>query len=217
MSLRLLYLPLLKGLSVVGPEGLEIVLATRNQKKIEEVKRILEGLRVSILTLDDFPECPEVEEDGETFEANAVKKAVNAARYTGKAALADDSGLEVDALEGAPGVLSARYGGAGADDRENVEKLLDVMRSIMSEKRSARFVCCIALAFPDGSVNTFHGSAVGRIGTEPRGSKGFGYDPVFYPQGHSRTFAEMRDDEKDAISHRGKALRKLARYLEGTR
>ncbi len=118
------------------------------------------------------------------------------------------------ALKGAPGVSSARYAGRGANDRENLEKLLHEMHSIDDERRGARFVCYIALAYPDGSVNTFYGYAEGRIGREPRGENGFGYDPVFYPDGYNKTFAEMRPDEKDAISHRGKALRRLYRYLK---
>lgn len=194
---------------------MEIVIATRNPKKIEEIRRMLAGSALSILTLEDFPDCPDVEEDGESFEANALKKVVAVSRYTGKAALADDSGLEVDALDGAPGVFSARYAGEGADDRKNLEKLLTELDRIAPECRGARYVCCIALAFPDGRTATFSGTVEGRIGTEPRGEHGFGYDPVFYPEGHSRTFGEMTDDQKDRISHRGRALRALARYLQG--
>lgn len=192
---------------------MDIVLATRNKKKIEEIKRIVEDKSISILTLDNFPDCPEVKEDGTTFEANATKKALAVAKYTGKPALADDSGLEVYAMNGAPGTLSSRYAGEGADDRENIEKLLYEMRSIADEKRGARFVCCIALAFPDRSVKTFFGYVEGRIVKAPRGFNGFGYDPVFRPGGESRTFAEMNDAEKDTLSHRGKALRELQRFL----
>lgn len=192
---------------------MDIVLATRNKKKIEEMKRIIANLSISIRTLDDFPGCPEVEEEGITFEENAVKKALTVAQYTGKPSIADDSGLEVYALNGAPGTLSARYAGGDANDRRNIEKLLFEMRSIADEKRGARFVCCIALAFPDGKVKTFTGYVEGRIGREPRGAHGFGYDPLFYPQGHGRTFAEITDNEKDALSHRGKALNELQKYL----
>ncbi|MEW6674508.1 MAG: XTP/dITP diphosphatase [Nitrospirota bacterium] len=192
---------------------MEIVLATKNKKKIEEIERIIGDISISVLTLDDFPGCPEVEEDGATFEANAVKKAMAVAKYTGKPALADDSGLEVYAMNRAPGTLSSRYAGEGAGDRGNIERLLYEMRSIVDEERGARFVCCIALAFPDSSVKTFFGHVEGRIGREPRGFNGFGYDPVFYPEGKSRTFAEMTGEEKDAFSHRGKALRELREYL----
>lgn len=196
---------------------MDIVLATRNKKKIEEMKRIIANLSISTRTLDDFPGCPEVEEEGITFEENAVKKALTVAQSTGKPSIADDSGLEVYALNGAPGTLSARYAGEDANDRRNIEKLLFEMRSIADEKRGARFVCCIALAFPDGKVKTFTGYVEGRIGREPRGTYGFGYDPLFYPQGHKRTFAEMADNEKDALSHRGKALNELQKYLRGAK
>jgi len=193
----------------------EVVIATRNPKKGEELRRMLHGAPLSILTLERFPGCPDVAEEGESFEANALRKAVAVARFTGKAALADDSGLEVEALGGAPGVGSARYAGEGADDRRNLQKLLDALRDVPPERRGARYVCCLALAFPDGRTVTFSGTVEGRIGTEPRGARGFGYDPVFYPEGHARTFAEMGDDEKDAISHRGRALREVARFLDG--
>lgn len=192
---------------------MDIVLATRNKKKIEEIKRITAAMAISIFTPDDFSGCPDVEEDGTTFEENAIKKAVTAARYTGKPALADDSGLEVYALGGAPGVLSARYAGEGADDRKNYEKLLREMSSVPDDKRGARFVCVIALVFPDSRVETFSGYAEGLIGKEPKGANGFGYDPVFYPKGHKRTFAEMGDKEKDLLSHRGRALSEVQRYL----
>jgi XTP/dITP diphosphohydrolase len=190
---------------------MEIVLATRNKKKIEEIKRITEGMAVSIFTLDDFPGCPEVKEDGVTFEENAVKKAVSVAQCTAKPALADDSGLEVYSLNNAPGTLSARYAGNVVDDRTNIEKLLNDMQ--FRQERRARFVCCIALAFPDGAINTFYGYIEGTIGTEPRGFNGFGYDPIFYPEGYTRTFAEMSDQEKDSISHRGKALERLKHFI----
>lgn len=192
---------------------LELVVATRNRKKVEEIRRILEGLAVILYALDDFPGCPEVEEDADTFEGNAVKKATAVARYAGKPAIADDSGLEVDALNGAPGVWSARYAGDNADDKKNLEKLLSELRDVEKEKRGARFVCCVALAHPDGRVETFRGFVEGRIGTEPIGFNGFGYDPVFYPLGRDRTFAEMSAGEKDALSHRGMALKELRAYL----
>lgn len=190
---------------------MELVLATRNRKKIDEIVRITHNLGVRVLTLDDFPGCPEVEEDGTTFEENATKKAVTVAQFTGIASLADDSGLEVEALNGAPGVLSARYAGEEADDRKNVKALLREMQSLTNRK--ARFVCCMALAYPGGAIRIFNGYAEGTIGTEPRGSNGFGYDPVFYPAGHTITFAEMRDREKDSLSHRGMALEKLSQHI----
>jgi len=198
---------------------MNIVLATRNRKKVEEIKgimsEVISGADINIFTPDDFPKCLEVEEDGNTFEANAVKKAVYISKCTGMTAIADDSGLEVYSLNGAPGVLSARYAGESADDSANSEKLLNEMSSFTDEKRKARFACCIAVASGD-DVKTFSGYAEGIIGTEPHGKKGFGYDPLFYPEGHSRTFAEMSDDEKNALSHRGKALNELQKYMKET-
>jgi XTP/dITP diphosphohydrolase len=190
---------------------MDLVLATRNKKKLEEIKRITKNMDIMIFTLDDFPGCPEVDEDSSTFEGNAIKKAVTVAKYSGKPALADDSGLEVDALGGEPGVFSARYAGYNADDTKNMQKLLKEMKT--AKEREARFVCCIAIALPRGNVEVFLGYAEGIIGIEPKGSNGFGYDPVFYPKGHTKTFAEMSDEEKDSLSHRGKALRKLQEYL----
>ncbi len=193
---------------------MKIVLATRNKKKVEEIKRIFGGKAIRFLTLDAFPGCPDVEEDGKTFRANAVKKAIHIARFTQCPAIADDSGLEVFALGRAPGVFSARYAGEGADDNKNMKKLLADMKGLQGEERKARFVCCIALAFPDGRHRTFTGYARGSIGNRPRGSNGFGYDPLFYPEGFENTFAEMTAGEKDFLSHRGKALRKLCIYLK---
>jgi XTP/dITP diphosphohydrolase len=196
---------------------MDIVLATRNKKKIEEIRRITVDLPITILSLDDFPACPETVEDRETFEGNAIKKAVEVCACTGKPSLADDSGLEVDALGGSPGVYSARYaGGSGnGNDVRNYEKLLHELKNVPTEQRGARFVCCMALAFPDGQVKTFFGYANGCINREPKGITGFGYDPVFQPQGFEKTFAEMTGKEKDALSHRGKALEKLAEFLRG--
>ncbi len=194
---------------------MEIVLATRNKKKVEEIRRITADLPITVLSLDDFPACPETVEDQETFEGNAIKKAVEVCTCTGKPSLADDSGLEVDALEGAPGVYSARYaGGSGkGNDVRNYEKLLQELKEVPEEQRGAQFVCCMALAFPDGRVKSFFGHAKGRISMEPKGITGFGYDPVFLPRGFNKTFAEMTGQEKDALSHRGKALEKLAEFL----
>ena len=199
---------------------MDIILASRNKKKIRELKKIIEeGIVlqeekiVNILTPDDFPHCEEVEEDGETFEANAIKKAVYVAKCSGLSAIADDSGIEVDALDGAPGVYSARYAGENSDDMANNRKLLDEMKDVPDEKRSARFTCCIALAHSN-EVKTFMGHVEGKIGRENRGENGFGYDPLFFPEGHDRTFAEMTDDEKHSMSHRGRALEKLQKYLK---
>lgn len=194
---------------------MKIVLATRNKKKAEEIRRIIEDESVCLLTLDDFPDCPQVEEDGKTFEENAVKKARAVAKCTGLPAIADDSGLEVYALGNAPGVYSARYAGDDADDRKNIEKLLYEMRFVKKENRGARFVCCIVFAYHDGKLKTFTEYCEGTIGVKPEGSNGFGYDPVFYPAGYKKAFAEMTEAEKDALSHRGKAMKKLAEFLRG--
>jgi XTP/dITP diphosphohydrolase len=194
---------------------LHIVLATRNRKKVEELVRIFAGSDIFFQNLDDFPGSPEVIEDGSTFRQNAVKKAVVIARYTGCPAIADDSGLEVAALGGSPGVYSARYAGKDASDRNNVKKVLKEMRGIHDFKmRAARFACCIAIALPDGRHKTFTGYARGTIGKRAKGNNGFGYDPIFIPHGDTRTFAEMSDSEKDALSHRGKAMKKLFSYLK---
>ncbi len=199
---------------------MELVLASRNRKKVEELKKIIEscGLAgkdttVTVRTPDEFPQCGDVEEDGDTFEANAVKKAVYIHECTKMISVADDSGIAADALGGAPGVFSARYAGEHANDQKNLQKLLKEMEGVPPEKRSARFVCCIALATPNG-VKTFMGYVEGTIGTGPRGENGFGYDPVFYPTGHNRTFAEMSDQEKNSMSHRGRALEELKKYIK---
>lgn len=192
---------------------MQLVVATRNKKKMEEIRRILAGLDVTLYSLDDFPGCPEVEETEDTFEGNAVLKARAVAAFTGRPALADDSGLEVFALTGEPGVRSARYAGDDATDADNVRKLLSELADTPDYMREARFVCVVALAGPDGAVETFEGTADGVIGRRPVGESGFGYDPVFYPKGHERTFAQMGAAEKDGMSHRGRALQKLARRL----
>lgn len=192
-----------------------IVLATTNKKKVTEMERMFAGYEIRFLTLDSFPDCPEVIEDGKTFRANALKKALAISKFTGYPAVADDSGLEVTALGGAPGVYSARYAGEGAKDEENVRKLLREMKPFRTPgSREARFVCCIAFASPEGEHRTFTGYVRGIIGTRQRGFNGFGYDPVFYPEDHDRTFAEMTAREKDRLSHRGRAVKKLFKHLK---
>ena len=192
-----------------------IVLATTNQKKVEEMKRMFAGYNISFITLNSFPGCPEVVEDGKTFRANALKKALAVSKFTGYPAVADDSGLEVEVLGGAPGVFSARYAGDKAKDSDNVKKLLREMRPLSSSTgREARFVCCVAFATPEGKYKTFTGYVRGIIGQKQKGFNGFGYDPVFYPEGHDRTFAEMTDLEKDRLSHRGRAMKKFYNYFK---
>ncbi|KPK01197.1 MAG: hypothetical protein AMK71_06515 [Nitrospira bacterium SG8_35_4] len=193
---------------------MDIVLATTNKKKVEEIKKIFGemGTASRIFTLNDFPAVADVIEDGDTFEANALKKARHVHAATRMTAIADDSGLEVDALGGAPGVFSARYAGEGASDGQNSAKLLEALKDVPDEKRGARFACCIALV-SSGEEKTFMGYVKGTIGRELKGHNGFGYDPLFYPRGSKRTFAEMSDTEKNAISHRAMALRELQKYL----
>lgn len=186
---------------------MEIVLASRNRRKAGELSDLLAGLPVVIRTMDEFPHVAEVEEDGLTFRENAVKKAVHAASVTGLPALADDSGLEVDALGGAPGVRSARYAGETADDEANNAKLLAAMRGLPPGERSARFRCVIALARPDRTTETAEGSCEGIIGEAPRGAGGFGYDPLFFYPPLDRTFAELKPAAKNRVSHRGVALK----------
>ena len=181
-----------------------LVIATRNQGKTAEIKALLAGYPVDIKNLDDFGPIPEVVEDGDTFDANAYKKASFTARVLGYPALADDSGLLVEALGGAPGVYSARYGGEGLTDTERCEKLLAEMEE--KEDRRAAFECVISIAVPTGPALTYEGRCEGTLLKEPKGESGFGYDPVFYYPDLGKTFAELTMEEKSGISHRGRAL-----------
>ena len=183
---------------------MKLVIATRNKHKLEEIREIFHIPGLEVVSAFDFPHVPDVVEDGETFEANAVKKAVSLAGATGLWALADDSGLEVDALGGAPGVYSARYAGEPVSYPANNRKLLDELRN--EQNRHARFRCVIALSSPDGKAKTVDGRCEGVIAYEERGKQGFGYDPLFIPEGFTKTFAEMDGESKNAISHRGRAL-----------
>ena len=188
-----------------------LVLATRNQGKIAEMQRLLDSLSSEIQVRSSFEfNLGDVEETGSTFEENALLKATTIARATGFPALADDSGLCVEVLGGAPGIFSARWAGTHGDDQANIEKLLGDLRKIPSEQRSAKFVCVIALALPNGESEVVRGELNGEIRFEPSGTNGFGYDPIFQPLGHQRTLAEMEPEEKDSISHRGFALREIA-------
>jgi len=184
-----------------------IVLATRNEGKVSELRRVLDGFPVEIKSLQDFGPIPPVREDGETFEDNAVKKARQTARIIGLPAIADDSGLEVFALNGKPGVRSARFAGRGAGDQANNLKLLEAMREVRD--RRARFVCVLAIAVPRGPALVYEGTCEGEIGVRMIGGNGFGYDPLFYYAPLRKTFAQLTGDEKNAISHRGKALEKF--------
>jgi len=185
---------------------IKLVLASRNRGKLKELKALLESLPVEVASLEDYPQIAEVAEDGVTFAENAVKKARAVAAATGLFALADDSGLEVDYLNGAPGVFSARFAGEGHDDRANNEKLLRLLAGVPPEKRTARFRCVVAVAAPGGEVYTAEGTCAGVIAAEPRGNRGFGYDPLFFVPQLGKTFAELDPEVKNTISHRARAL-----------
>ena len=189
-----------------------VVLATSNQHKVEEIQAMLTALPITFLSLADFPDLPEVIEDGTTCQENAVKKAREIATGTGHWALADDTGLEVDALDGRPGVYAARYAGEGATYSDNCEKLLEELQQIPVGQRGARFLTVMALSDPEGQTETVEGVLQGQITQQFYGSQGFGYDPVFYVPNAHKTLAEMTLDEKNELSHRGQALR-LAKDL----
>lgn len=192
----------------------ELLIATRNAGKVVEFSRLLGDLPVSMKGVADFPDVGEVEESGETFEENATIKARVYAGLTGLLTLADDSGLEVDALGGAPGVRSARYAGPRATDAERNTLLLSELNATHDAERRARFVCVLALFRPaDGSLKLFRGTCEGRIGHEPRGDGGFGYDPIFVPEGYSQSFGELPPEVKDRISHRAVALGAVRSFL----
>jgi XTP/dITP diphosphohydrolase len=193
-----------------------ILLASRNKKKARELAEILAGLPYEVVSLEYYPDCPEVEEDGETFEANSEKKAREVSLFSGEWTLGDDSGLVVDALDGAPGVYSARYGGLNDDPSRN-QLLLDNLKNVTESDRTARFVCCATL-FGDGRVLVqTKGTCEGSILGAPRGSHGFGYDPVFQPSGMPSSMAELEPELKHRISHRGKALEGVREFLLGIR
>jgi len=197
----------------------ELVLATRNPKKVEELKALLADLPLRILSLRDFPEVPETPETGVTFAENAELKARAAALATGKPALADDSGLEVDALGGKPGIYSNRFAGPGATDRDRYMRVLELLEGVPEDKRTARFRAAAAVARPDGDTVVVEGTCEGRIALEPRGEHGFGYDPIFYLPELGKTMAELPPEEKNRISHRGKAMqaaKNVLRELFGT-
>lgn len=184
-----------------------LVIATRNKNKLREFKEILKDLQLKILSLDDFGTIPEAVEDGDTFDENAYKKAIHTAKVLGLPAIADDSGLVVEALNGDPGVYSARYAGENATDEENLQKLLKELHGV--ENRRAFFQCVLSIAVPSGPALTYEGRCEGVIIDEKRGDNGFGYDPVFYFEELGKTFAELTMDEKNRVSHRGKALTEI--------
>lgn len=191
---------------------MDFLIATHNMKKRAELERILSPLGISVKTADEAGvDLTDVEETGTTFEENAELKAVSGCEESGMPCIADDSGLMVDALDGAPGVYSARFAGGHGDDEKNNAKLLDCLKDVKPSDRTAKYVACVCCVFPDGRKFTVRGECHGVIGFEEKGSNGFGYDPLFYIDG--RAFAEFSPEEKDKISHRGNALRKFAEEL----
>ena len=210
-------------MAVAGPDVIAVaadtvVLATRNAGKLRELARILGaqdsgGAQIRLAGLDEFPGAPDVPETGATFEENALLKARAIASYTGLPAVADDSGLCVDALSGMPGVLSARWAGAHGDDQANLELVLAQLADVPDARRGAQFVCAAALVVPGTREWVVTGRVEGRLIRSPSGSGGFGYDPIFLPDGFGQTTAEMTAEAKDAISHRGRAFRALAPFI----
>lgn len=198
-----------------GRKACLIVLATRNRGKVVELRGLLVGLPVGLALLGDVASATDIAEPFSTFRENAAHKAVRAAHIGGEWALGEDSGLEVDALAGRPGVYSARFAGKGAPDEERIRLLLAMMSGVPEERRGARFRCSVALAGPQGLLGQWEGLSEGRITTQPRGDGGFGFDPVFIARGMDRTNAELSSEEKNRISHRGQAMRKLAQALPG--
>jgi len=189
-----------------------IVLATRNKGKTREITALLKDFPVEIKNLDDFGPIPEVIEDGKTFDDNAYKKASFTSRILGYPAMADDSGLCVEALGGAPGIFSARYAGENATDQDNVKKVLEDLKG--QKNRNASFKCVISIAVPTGAALTYEGECKGIIIDEPAGANGFGYDPVFFYPELNKTFAQLTIDQKAGVSHRGQALREIADEMD---
>jgi len=192
-------------------QSTRLLLATRNQGKLVELRRMLSGF--AVVGLADVPDFPEAPETGATFAENALAKARDAAAATGLPSVADDSGFTVDALNGMPGVLSARWSGRHGADQANLELVLAQTADVPDERRGAAFVCAAALVVPDGPETVVHGEWSGHLAHAPRGSNGFGYDPIFVPEGETRTSAELSSAEKDAASHRARALRALLPHL----
>ncbi|MDX6204221.1 MAG: XTP/dITP diphosphohydrolase [Frankiales bacterium] len=193
----------------------QVVLATRNAGKVLELRRILDaaGLEIELIGMDAFPDVPDVVESGATFIDNALLKARAVYEATGLVTVADDSGLVVDALNGMPGVLSARWAGRHGDDRANLDLVLGQLSDVPDERRGAAFICAAAAVGPDGGEAVAEGLMEGSLIREPRGSNGFGYDPIFVPYGYDLTTAQLSDAAKDAISHRGEAFRAMAPLL----
>lgn len=192
-----------------------LVIASRNKKKKKELNKLLKTIKVKVLSLEDIDiNVPEIIEDGKTFKQNAIKKAVTISKIINHFVIADDSGLEVDYLYGKPGVRSSRFARAKATDDENNRKLLRLMKDVPLNKRSATFVSTIAVADRGHLIGCAEGTCRGRLGSKPKGHNGFGYDPLFTPNGYRLTFAQMRPDFKNRISHRAKALKKAKKIIQ---
>ncbi|WP_421385503.1 XTP/dITP diphosphatase [Bacillus salacetis] len=192
----------------------KVIIATKNKGKAMEFDRMLSPKGYKVLTLLDFPDFKDIEETGETFEENAVLKAEEASAVLNEMVIADDSGLIIDALDGRPGVYSARYAGEVKDDNANIDKVLSELEGIPFNERTARFYCVLAIAGPNRETHTYSGACEGKILDELRGNNGFGYDPIFYVEDKDRTMAELSAEEKAAISHRGKALKQFEENLD---
>jgi len=198
----------------MATEKTEMILGTRNHGKIAEFRSLFKGMHIRLLSYYDFPDLPPIVEDGKTFQENAEKKAKSIAKATGRIAVSDDSGLEVDSLDSIPGVFSARFAGERATDRDNARKVLKMLDGVPWEKRTARFVCVICAAAPRGKTIHAQGVCRGKISFELRGSHGFGYDPIFVPDGYSMTMAELEPEVKNRISHRADAMAKFRKALK---
>ena len=188
---------------------MKVFLATKNKGKIKDFEKLTEGMDLEVVTILDGPDIPDVVEDGETFEENSRKKAKEIADYTNIVTISDDSGLCVDALDGGPGVYSARFGGENATDSEKNKKMLELLKDVKKENRKAHFVSVVSIAFPSGEIHSFRGEIEGEILFEARGNNGFGYNPIFYSYELGKSFGEADDEERKSVSHRARAFRKL--------
>ena len=191
----------------------KFVVATKNKGKLREIKEILQNFTFDVIPMEEAGINIEIVENGKTFEENAIIKARGIQKLTGEIVMADDSGLEVDYLNGAPGIYSARFAGEGASDQDRVKKLLGLLKEVPFENRTARFVCAVAVVFPGESSFVVRGTCEGYISLKPEGDKGFGYDPVFFLPEYDKTIAQMQAEEKNRISHRGRALRLMIEEL----
>lgn len=192
----------------------ELLVATRNQKKFNEIKELLRDMPFKVTCLEDYPDMPHIEEDGKTFEQNAIKKAATISLYTQQLVMGEDSGLEIGVLDNQPGIFSARFSGPRATDRKNNAKVLKMLKKVPFYKRTARYRCCVALTDHTGIVNICSGSCSGIIALRPDGKNGFGYDPLFYVKRYQKTFGQLSPSIKAKISHRARALKKTKIFLQ---